>query len=115
MSEPQGRHPEEYCHRCGGSNLWSWSAPSPLWNAVMRRPGVQEIGIVCPQCFAVLAEERGVLRSGHYTWRIYPDAGLITDLPTTDPDGRTWDSDQWLWVEPVTLAVDGTEKARIVV
>lgn len=52
-------HPEDYCHRCGGRNL-SWWCDSDLWNAVMRPDGQGSPWlwneIICPQCFADLAE-----------------------------------------------------------
>ena len=53
------QHSERICGRCGGPNV-VWWAPSPLWNAVMRGGdigGTEDFsGVVCPTCFAVLAE-----------------------------------------------------------
>ena len=54
-------HPEDYCHRCGGRNIL-WSAPSEVWNPVMR-PGGDKSGwlwneIICPSCFGLLFVER---------------------------------------------------------
>lgn len=52
-------------------------------------------GIVCPTCFAVLAEERGVAS----IWRL--DAMAVhVDLETTTPSGRTWDAGTDRWLEP---------------
>jgi len=90
-------HPEEVCGRCGGPNLWSWHAPSPLWNAVMRRAdGTDEWQIVCPQCFAELAAAKGVI-DAMTVWCLRPDSGVIVDLPSTDADGRRWDPERCLW------------------
>jgi len=91
-------HPESYCHRCGGANV-SWSAPSPLWNQVMRGgdiDGPWEFDeIICPTCFAVLAEERGVATH----WRLTADR-VHAPLQTVTPSGRVWSDSQQLWVEP---------------
>ena len=89
------RHPETWCHRCGGPNR-AWYAPSPLWNAVMRGgsiDGPSEFDdLICPTCFMVLAEERGVAE----TWRL--DARAVhVDLELTTPSGRTWDAECDLW------------------
>jgi hypothetical protein len=56
----QTNHPEDYCHRCGGKN-YCWSAPSPLWNMVMRDNQQLEAngwGIICPMCFMELYENK---------------------------------------------------------
>lgn len=91
-------HPERQCWRCGGPNI-PWSAPSPLWNQVMRGGDINgtEIhnGIVCPTCFAILAEEQGVAD----LWRFYADRVLVP-LQTVTPNGRVWDERTWLWREP---------------
>ena len=89
---------EATCHRCGGANV-VWSAPSPLWNAVMRGgsiSGQDECdGIVCPTCFAQLAEAEDLAQR----WRFYPES-VTPDLETVTPDGRVWDDEAWLWVAP---------------
>jgi len=90
--------PESYCHRCKGPNV-SWSAPSPLWNEVMRGGDIngpwQYGEIICPTCFAVIAEELGI---ANY-WQF--NAPCTTrELKTVTPSGRVWDADCWLWVEP---------------
>jgi hypothetical protein len=91
-------HPEARCHRCLGPNI-TWSAPSPLWNAVMRGGsinGVDEFdGIVCPICFAALAEERGIAR----TWTFKADE-VLAELETVTPSGRMWDDAAGMWREP---------------
>lgn len=88
-------HPESYCHRCGGPNI-VWVSPSPLWNAVMRGGSIngddEHDGIVCPTCFARLAEERGIASR----WRLSAEL-VAVDLETVTPSGRTWDAETWLW------------------
>jgi hypothetical protein len=95
-------HPESYCHRCDGPNI-AWVAPSPLWNAVMRGGSIngdeEHDGIVCPTCFAQLAEER----VGAGPWRLTPRR-VKADLVTTTPSGRVWDERAWLWVTPGVVA-----------
>lgn len=95
---PLAEHPELKCHRCGGPNV-SWVAPSPLWNQVMRGGDISgtEIhdGIVCPTCFAVLAEERGVAE----LWQLAPTK-VHVELQTVTPSGRVWDEATWMWVDP---------------
>lgn len=88
-------HPERKCWRCLGPNV-SWSAPSPLWNEVMRGGDINgaEIhnGIVCPTCFAVLAQEAKIAD----LWRMSAER-VHVELQTVTPTGRTWDADSWLW------------------
>lgn len=95
-------HPETWCEICGGANV-AWCAPSPIWNAVMRDGDItraDEYGIVCPRCFAVRAEALGVAG----LWRL--DAEYVhVPLVTVTPSGRVWDSERWLWVEPVELSI----------
>lgn len=95
MSDPTG-HPEDHCHRCGGPNV-SWYAPSPLWNAVMRGGSIdgpwQWNEIICPLCFAELAEAAGAVGG---SWRFSPDRVLV-EIETVDPSGRVWNPDTWLW------------------
>lgn len=87
----------ERCQRCGGENP-SWSAPSPLWNAVMRGGSINdgpEFGdMVCAACFMVRAEERGVAN----TWRLVA-VNVNVELETVTPSGRVWDAEKWLWIE----------------
>ncbi len=86
---------ENQCHRCRLVNV-VWTAPSPLWNAVMRGGTINgpELfdGIVCPACFAELAETHGVAD----TWRLTAER-VHVELETVTPSGRTWDSERWLW------------------
>lgn len=95
-------HPERLCWRCGGPNI-SWSAPSPLWNQVMRGGDINgsEIhnGIVCPTCFAILAQEAGVAD----LWRFYSER-VHVPLQTVTPNGRVWNPDTWLWDGPPPTA-----------
>lgn len=51
---PDG-HPEAICERCGGPNV-VWFAPNDLWNRVIGSPE----GIVCPRCFVLAAEAKGI-------------------------------------------------------
>lgn len=103
-----GRSPnadaESYCHRCLGPNI-VWSAPSPLWNAVMRGGSIngdEEFdGIVCPTCFGELAEQRGIAR----TWRLTADVVLV-ELETVTPSGRIWDDGAQLWRSPESHTTD---------
>ncbi len=89
---------EDHCHRCGGPNI-TWSAPSPLWNEVMRGGDIngdwQYEEIICPTCFAVLAERAGIA----FCWRLSAD-DVRRELSTTTPSGRTWNAETWLWDEP---------------
>ena len=56
-------HPENRCDRCGGRNLHNWYADNEVWNEVVPERGA----IVCPICFAIMAEEKGI----HPTaWRL---------------------------------------------
>lgn len=93
-------HPENTCGRCGGPNV-PWSAPSPLWNEVMRGGDINATdtenhkGIVCPTCFAILAQEAGVAD----LWRLSAER-VHVPLQTVTPSGRTWNEQTWLWDEP---------------
>lgn len=93
------RPPESYCHCCGGPNI-SWSAPSPLWNAVMRGGSIngptEFDEIICPLCFAALAIERGV--AGAH-WRFFAN-DVQAELELVTPTGRVWSSTTWLWETP---------------
>lgn len=87
----------EKCKRCGAENP-AWSAPSPLWNAVMRSGSINGDALyddmVCATCFMVLAE-RSRTASG---WRLCAEV-VNADLETVTPSGRTWDAKRWLWIE----------------
>ncbi len=71
------RHPEDYCHRCGGPNI-SWYTPAEAWNPVMR-PGGHDTTewlwneIICPLCFAELAAALWP----QATWMLLPDERTI--------------------------------------
>lgn len=66
-------HPEHRCGRCSGRNI-VWFAPAPLWNAVVRRAdGSDEWPVLCPICFAQLAEERGHVTSA---WELITESDL---------------------------------------
>lgn len=88
----------EACRRCGSHNP-PWSAASPLWNAVMRGGSIagkdDRGGIVCATCFMVLAEERGIANLFRVTAEV-----VNVELETVTPDGRVWDEQRFLWVEP---------------
>lgn len=97
-------HPEATCHRCHGPNI-AWSAPSPLWNAVMRGGSINgdedHDGIVCPVCFATLAEALGIAD----LW-MFSAKRVHVDLETVTPSGRVWDETTWLWREPAEQPED---------
>lgn len=97
---------ETCCHRCGGPNR-PWSAPSPLWNEVMRGGSIsgddEFDGIVCPTCFVVLAEEAGVAS----LWRLSAER-ITAELETVTPSGRVYDWTTWMWREPAASDSDGT-------
>jgi hypothetical protein len=92
--------PESFCRYCGGPNI-SWSAPSPLWNEVMRGGSINGMerldGIVCPTCFCLMAEVAGVAVG----WRV-DTRKVLVPLETTTPSGRVWNEQTWLWDDPVT-------------
>lgn len=92
-------HPEAVCRRCHGPNI-QWHAPSPLWNQVMRGGDINgsEIldGVVCPVCFAYLAEAGRVADGG---W-VLTSRRVLVELQTVTPSGRVWDEAQMLWVDP---------------
>lgn len=101
LLQESATHPELLCHRCGGPNC-VWVAPSPLWNAVMRGGsinGTDEFdGIVCPTCFMVLAEERGIAQD----WRF--DARTVhAELELVTPSGRVWDDETAMWADTGAL------------
>jgi hypothetical protein len=63
-------HPEEYCHRCGGKNVWSWHVDSDRFNVAMGPPAEHQWnGIICPGCFVELHEEATGLRC---SWTLTP-------------------------------------------
>lgn len=105
-------HPESVCERCGGANLLSWHAPSPLWNTVMRdEDGTDAFnGIVCPRCFGELAQAKGVAATFCLTTH---DAQV--PLPTVSPGGRIWNPERCMWEELVgheaVIEGDGSGKA----
>lgn len=74
-------------------------APSPLWNEVMRGGDINGAdrfgGIICPVCFAALAEEVGIARR----WMFYAEKVMVP-LKNVTPSGRVWNEQTWLWEEP---------------
>lgn len=98
-------HPEATCQRCSRPNVWSWHAPSPLWNAVMRDPetGDDVFSVVCPPCFAEMASTKGIGASWidgswRMTWCFKPhDDELDVAALWKDADGRTWNAATCLW------------------
>lgn len=48
------------CHACLGVNPIWWVHPNAVWNEVMDDEG----GILCPTCFMIVAQARGVLVKG---------------------------------------------------
>jgi len=49
-------------------------------------------GIVCPTCFAALAENAGIA----HEWRLIAGA-VSVELETVTPSGRVWNDETWLW------------------
>lgn len=93
------QHPEDTCHRCGKPFI-GWSAPSPLWNEVMRggscAGGPEPYrGIICPSCFMHLAEQAGIATM----WRVYATT-VFRHLQTVTDDGRVWNPQTWLFEKP---------------
>lgn len=99
------RHPEDYCHRCGGPNV-SWWVPSPVWNAVIGYPDQAHDGIVCPRCFAELAEAKGAKGPWRWAPREWPEGVSLVHM-----DGRVWDAAMERWIEraPTRPAPDERE------
>ncbi len=97
-------HPEDYCHRCGGPNIKTWFADSPLWNQVMRGGSINGHepfnGIICPICFAALAKEQGVATH----WRLVAK-DVQVELETVTPSGRVWNDTTHLWEEDLVANV----------
>lgn len=95
----------ERCCRCGSNNV-QWHAPSPLWNAVMRGGSINGNPIysdmVCPTCFATIAEEAGVADGWTLTAR-----NVHVELETVTPSGRVWSDEQQLWVKPPCCDLHG--------
>lgn len=58
-----GDHVEDTCQRCAGPNPF-WHAPNYLWDKVVGSEG----GILCPICFADLADQKGL----DYYWVFAP-------------------------------------------
>lgn len=91
-------HVEATCRRCQGPNV-SWTAPSPLWNLVMRGGAIDGVdrfdGIVCPTCFVVVAEDARLASR----WYVSADR-VALPLQTVLPDGRVWVEAARLWLPP---------------
>jgi hypothetical protein len=51
-------HREYICHKCGGDNVL-WFGPDEAWNDITKRAGYERDIVLCPRCFAFLAEEHG--------------------------------------------------------
>jgi hypothetical protein len=97
----------ELCERCGGANP-PWSAPSPLWNAVMRGGSINGEALfndmVCSTCFMVLAEEKGIAT----LWRLNAER-VNVPLETVTPSGRVWDEGRQLWVDALPATAPSEE------
>lgn len=59
-------HPEDFCHRCGRSNI-TWSVQSEFWNVAVP----EVVSILCPQCFVELYN---AATGSDYSWELLPDA-----------------------------------------
>ena len=102
---------ESTCGRCLGPNV-VWSAPSPLWNQVMRGGSINGNerfgGIVCPICFADLAKETGVAD----LWYLMAER-VYVKLETVTPSGRIWSESQRRWIEGDETTTDDYETAAL--
>ena len=63
--QPGEPHPEDTCEKCGGPNI-TWFVASPLWNKYAR----ERYCIVCPLCFAKMAEDAGFVPTA---WQLVPE------------------------------------------
>lgn len=102
----------ENCNRCGAKNP-PWSAPSPLWNAVVRGGSINGDPLfndmLCATCFTVLAEAAGIASNFRLTAvNIHGTLEIIT------PSGRVWDDAGWLWVDttPIHPNAGAEDRAR---
>lgn len=73
-------HPEDYCHRCGTRNVWSWSVDNPLWNVAIGATSP----ILCPQCFTE-AYQRATGTEGRCHWELClsrppSDSALVDEI-----------------------------------
>jgi len=59
--------------------------------------GQESYGVVCPSCFAALAEESGIA----FRWRFYAQ-DVRAELQLVTPSGRVWDDSTWLFVQGET-------------
>lgn len=88
---------ETPCNRCEGPCGDYWTAPSPLWNYVMRDDDIdgpwQYGEIICAQCFMLLTEEK---IGRPVRWRLYAE-DINVPLQTVTPSGRIWNPETWLW------------------
>ena len=57
------------CQQCTRLNP-CWWVEAKIWNEVMG----SEAGVLCPTCFLVRCDEKGVGRTG--AWQLYPPANL---------------------------------------
>ena len=77
-------HPEHYCHRCGGRNMYSWNVDSEIWNDLVRsNPGLEDKwgGIICPSCLDELDREKyGTYSVWHFSKEKKEDS-CATDDP----------------------------------
>lgn len=98
----------ERCRRCGHENP-SWSAPSPLWNAVVRGgciDGNPEFGdMLCAGCFMSLAEDRGLANNFRVTAEV-----VNVPLQITTPSGRIWNDEKRLWELPRTESTEAVAR-----
>lgn len=60
-------HPETFCHRCGGRNVWSWCVDGDEWEKATAGLPRREASILCPPCFTALWEQATGVKT---TWRL---------------------------------------------
>ena len=61
-------------------------------------------GIVCPGCFAILAEAAGIAK----TWRLHAQ-DVSVELQTVTPSGRVWNNESWLFDDAALSPVQAGE------
>lgn len=66
MEKAINMHPEDFCDKCKQPNI-IWFCPNDLWNKYSAG-----WPILCPVCFAKLAEEQGFKCTA---WMVLPENG----------------------------------------
>lgn len=93
-------HPEAYCERCKRPNLLSWYADNDVWNSVVGSPN----GVLCPICFAEIAETKGIGLTG---WRLSlpDDSPELSKCMTALHDAQNKGTELWEETERLRAAL----------